>query len=137
MIAAAGFALLLLVAISSCSAVPEGSGSLVVEQSEGVTYIRDAGSPDVDDVRYEGVLVVGDDGCLYVEIDGDGGRQRVVVPRDVKVESDSMTTPNGEAYRFGEPVNFSRAYAKYFDDGVSGDDPCNVSLELFGVSGPR
>lgn len=127
----------LLVAVSSCSAVPEASGSLVVEQSEGVTYIRDAGSPDIDDVRYQGVFVLGDEGCLYVEVDGNDGRQRAVVPRDVEVESDSVKTPNGEAYRFGELVNFSRAYGKYFDDGVSGNDPCDASLELFGVSLPR
>ncbi|WP_157157611.1 MULTISPECIES: hypothetical protein [unclassified Diaminobutyricimonas] len=128
---------LLAPALASCSTEPRDL--LVVETSAGITFVRDTGAETaIDDVHYEGVLIVGDDNCLYVEVvDGPTGLYRVVVPPDVEVTADSVRAEDGQAYRFEEPVHFARAYAQYFDEGTFGDADCEGSLELFGVSAPR
>ncbi|WP_193508968.1 hypothetical protein [Cryobacterium sp. BB736] len=125
--------------LASCGGELRDAASLVAETSAGISFVRDRGAEAViDDVRYEGVLTVGDDGCLYVEVvEGPGDLYRVVVPRDVEVTAGSVAAEDGPEYRFGEPIHFARSYAPYFDEGVFGDSGCNGSLELFGVSRPR
>lgn len=129
---------LLATTLASCTGEPPDAQSLVVETSDGVTYVSQAGGAVSDDVRYEGFLTVGDDGCLYLEVvEGPSGLYRAVVPPGLEVTADSVRDNDGQYFRFEEPIHFAREYAPYFDEGVSGDDDaCDGSLELFGVSGP-
>ena len=127
---------LLVLTLASCNGEPPDAASLVIEMNAGITYVRDTGAEAViDDVRYEGVLTVDDDGCLSVEVtEGPRGLYRAVLPPDVEVTTDSVRAEDRHAYDFGAPVHFARAYAPYFDEGASGPDPCNGSLELFGLA---
>jgi hypothetical protein len=128
----------LAITLASCTGEPPDARSLVVETSDGVTYVRQTNGADSDDVRYEGFLTVGDDGCLYLEVvEGPSGLYRAVVPPGLEVTADSVRGNDGQKVRFEEPIHLAREYAPYFDEGVSGDDDaCDESLELFGVSGP-
>ena len=131
-------AFVLAITLASCTGEPPDAQSLFIETSDGVTYVRQTSGAVSDDVRYEGFLTVGDDGCLYLEVvEGPSGLYRAVVPPGLEVTADSVRDNDGQKFRFEEPIHFAREYAPYFDEGVSGDDDaCDGSLEFFGVSGP-
>lgn len=117
---------------------PQGGGSLSVEHSGGITFLRSDGHSDAPDIYYQGTVTIGPGDCLYVEFPGEA-QELVILDDDTEVTADGLITPEGFEVAYGEQVNVVRTNAGHYDmeiDGVEGCDDSGRSGIAF-VGDPR
>lgn len=124
-------ALLVVLAVGIVWFARQSGDGLSLETSQGITFLRNRADAVADDVAHPGQFSVGDDGCLYVTLDGGGTYLVALGPR-------ATVTPNGIELAWGDvefdaPATFGRA-------SVEGTVPtaakteCTGAEEVYGVA---
>jgi hypothetical protein len=116
-------ALAIVVGLSACTSLSSG---VVVEQSDGISYVRASGDSGWPDTYYSARFAVGADQCLYVVFD-DGDPALVILSDGTQVTRDGLERSGGGLVAYGEQVEVLRPSADYFDDPLDGLRGCEIS----------